>query len=412
VRGVLRLGPFRRLLAAYTLNELAWSFGSLSLALLIYRRTGSALGSTAFFLCTQFLPALISPFTVARIDQRHPRVILPVLYGLEAVLYLLLAGLASRLPVAVVLLITTVDGVIALAARSLARATTVAVTSEAGLLREGNALANSLFSICFLAGPALGGVMVVAGGTRVVLAVNAALFAVITFTLATSTDLPPPVPATDPGSGRLRAALAHARQQPLIRSLLGVQAMLLLFFTISIPVEVVYAQRTLHAGAAGYGVLLSAWGGGAVFGATIYARWRRWPARELIVLGGSCLAIGFIVMAAAPSIAVAIAGSVIAGTGNGVEAVAARTELQELVEAQWMSLMMSFNESLTQSVPGLGILLGGALATLASPRAALGVGGVGGMIVTCAAWVLLGRGVHRSRRPIEQPAPDGAGSSQ
>jgi predicted MFS family arabinose efflux permease len=174
---------------------------------------------------------------------------------------------------------------------------------------------------------------------------------------------------------------------------------------------VVYAQHTLHAGAAGYGVLLSAWGGGAVFGATIYARWRRLPARELIVLGGGCLAIGFTVMATAPSIVVAIAGSVIAGTGNGVEAVAARTELQEQVEAQWMSLMMSFNESLTQSVPGFGILLGGALATLASPRVALGVGGVGGMIVTCAAWVLLGRRVHRGRRPIEQPAPDGAGSS-
>jgi MFS family permease len=293
-----------------------------------------------------------------------------------------------------------------------ARATTVAVTAEAGLLREGNALANSLFSICFFAGPALGGLMVVAGGTKVVLVVNAALFAVITLTLASSPDLPPPVPAANPGRGRLRAAFAHARGQPLIRSLLGVQAMLLLFFTISIPVEVVYAQRTLHAGAAGYGVLLSAWGGGAVFGATIYARWRRRPARDLIVLGGGCLAVGFLVMTIAPSLAVAIAGSIIAGAGNGVEAVAARTALQEQVEGQWMALMMSFNESLTQSVPGLGILVGGALATLASARAALGVGGVGGLIVTCAAWVLLGPTARPRRRPIEQPAADGAGSQR
>lgn len=410
MRGVLRLGPFRRLLAAYTLNELAWSFGSLALALLIYRRTGSALGATAFFLCTQFVPALVAPFAVSRIDQRHPRVVLPVLYGLETILYLALAGTASRLPVALVLLITTVDGVIALAARSLARAATVAVTADAGFLREGNALANSLFSVCFLAGPALGGLMVVAGGTKVVLIVDAGLFAVMSLTLATSVELPPPVPATGPGRGRLRAAFGHARQQPLIRSLLGVQAMLLLFFTISIPVEVVYAQNTLHAGAAGYGVLLSAWGGGAVFGATIYARWRSLPARELIVMGGGCLAVGLVVMAIAPSIAVAIAGSVVAGTGNGIEAVAARTALQEQVEGQWMALMMSFNESLTQSVPGLGILLGGALATLASPRAALGVGGVGGMIVTCAAWVLLGPVAHRARPAVEEPEPERAGS--
>jgi predicted MFS family arabinose efflux permease len=412
VRGVLRLGPYRRLLAAYTLNELAWSFGSLALALLIYRRTGSALGSTAFFLCTQFAPALVSPYFVSRVDQRRPRVILPLLYGAEAVLYVALAILAGRLPVAIVLVITTVDGVIALVARSLARAATVAVTSEAGLLREGNALANSLFSICFLAGPALGGVMVVAGGTEVALLVNAALFAVITVNLATSHGLPEPVPATGPSGGRLRAALAHAREQPMIQSLLSVQAMLLLFFTISIPVEVVYAQRTLHAGAAGYGILLSAWGGGAVFGSTIYARWRRLPARNLISLGGGLLAAGFLVMAVAPSIAVAIIGSIVAGTGNGVEAVAARTALQEQVEAQWMALMMSFNESLTQSVPGLGILLGGALATLASPRAALAVGGVGGLIVTCAAWILLRPAVRSSRPHIDPTAPDPAGSSR
>jgi predicted MFS family arabinose efflux permease len=389
VRGVLRLGPFRRLLAAYTLNELAWSFGALALALLVYRRTGSALGSTAFFLCTQFLPALISPISVARLDQLHPRVVLSLLYALEAGLYVALGFTASHVSVAIVLVIATADGVIALTARSLARAATVAVTSEAGLLREGNALANSLFSICFMAGPAIGGVVVVAGGTKAALLVNGAVFVVITATLATARGLPEPVRAPGPRRGRIRAALAHARERPLIRLLLILQTTLMLFFTMSIPVEVVYAQHSLHTGAAGYGVLLSAWGAGAVAGSTIYAKWRRLPVRELIALGSAFLGVGFVVMAVAPSIAIAVVGSVIAGVGNGIEAVAARTALQEQVEAQWMALMMSFNESLTQAVPGAGILLGGAIATLASPRAALALGGIGGLVVTSAVWVLL-----------------------
>ena len=53
---VLKLPAYRRLLAAYTLNELAWSVGSLALAVLVYRRTGSAIGAMGFFLCSQFVP--------------------------------------------------------------------------------------------------------------------------------------------------------------------------------------------------------------------------------------------------------------------------------------------------------------------------------------------------------------------
>ncbi len=50
MKQVLRLPAYRRLLAAYALNELAWSVGTLALSVLVYRRTGSALGSAVFFL--------------------------------------------------------------------------------------------------------------------------------------------------------------------------------------------------------------------------------------------------------------------------------------------------------------------------------------------------------------------------
>jgi len=412
VRGVLRIAPYRRLLAAYTLNELAWSLASLALSYLIYRRTGSALGSAAFFLCTQFVPALIAPLVVARLDRLHSGRILPLLYPLEGAAYLLLALTARRAPIPLVLLVVTVDGVIALTARSLARAAATTVTSAVGLLREGNALANSLFTVCFMAGPALGGVVVFAGGTTAALLVVAGLFAVITVVLASARNLPESDAATGPGVGRLRAAVAHAREVPMVRTLLTVQAALLVFFTISIPVEVVYAQRTLHAGDAGYGILLSAWGGGAVAGSTVYARWHRLPARALIGLGSALLAAGFIVMAAAPSLLIGVIGAAIAGMGNGIEAVASRTALQELVDPEWMALMMSFHGSLSQAMPGLGILLGGAIAASASPRAALALAGAGALVMTVAGWVALRPRRARPPRPhIERPAHRGAGST-
>jgi predicted MFS family arabinose efflux permease len=389
VRRVLKLPAYRRLLGAYTLNELAFSMGSVALALLVYRRTGSALGATAFFLCSQFFPALVAPMVVARLDRRAPREVLPALYALEGVVFLALAALAGRFSLAPVLGLALLDGIIALTARSLARTASVAVTSPAHLLREGNALANTSFSICFMVGPAIAGAVVAAGGTRIALLSNSGLFALIALTLLTASGLPGPTPDRSPARGRVRAALSHARERSGIRILLGLQAAALLFFTISIPVEVVFAQHTLHAGAGGYGGLLAAWGGGAIAGSGVYARWRGWSARALIGLGAASMGIGLLVMAMAPSLAVAIIGAAVAGVGNGVEAVSALTALQEQVEQLWMALMMGLHESISQIVPGAGILLGGAITALAGTRTALAVGGAGALAITAASWVVL-----------------------
>jgi len=389
VNRVLKIGAYRRLLAAYTLNELAFMVGSLTLALLVYRRTGSALGAAAFFLASQFVPALIAPLAVARLEHRPPRPVLPALYWFEALVFFALAYVAMHFSLALVLVLALVDGVAALTARSLARAATVSVTSPVGLLREGNAVANATFSVCFMLGPAIGGAVVAAGGSSAALIANGCLFGVIGLTLATATDLPEPAPTRASVKGRVRAALQYARERMVIRRLLILQAFGVLFFTISVPVEVVFAEHSLHAGSEGYGGLLSAWGAGAVAGAAIYARWRALPSRSLIMIGAASLGIGFVVMAVAPTLAVAIIGAAFAGVGNGVEAVAARTALQEETEERWMALMMSLNESLFQSVPGAGILLGGAITALGSPRTALAVAGAGSVAVTAAAWFAL-----------------------
>ena len=280
---------YRRLLVAYTLNELAWSIGTVALAVLVYRRTGSAIGAMSFFLCAQTLPALISPAVVARIDQRPVRRVLPALYALESLAFAALAWVTTRFALGPVLALALLDGIAAVTTRAIARATTVAVLTPKDMLREGNALTNASFSVCFMAGPAIGGLIVAVGGTTAALIANACLFAVIVVTIVTTIGLPAPPHEPAPTAGRLRRALERVRETPAIRTLLGLQAAMLLFFTISIPVEVVFTTHTLHAGAGGYGALLSAWGAGAVVGSAIYARWRDLPSRRLIVGGASAL---------------------------------------------------------------------------------------------------------------------------
>jgi MFS family permease len=400
----LRLPAFRRLLAAYVLNELAWSVGTLALSVLVYRETHSALGSAAFFICSQFLPAVLSPALVARLDFHALRRVLPVLYAVEAVLFGILAWFTHHFTLIPVLVLALADGIIAAAARSLASAARTQILKPLDLLYEGNAVANFGFSGAFMLGPVLGGLVVAAGGTVAALLVNCGLFAGIALVLSL-TVLPDAGPVAGSGLSRLVDGVEHVRRDRLLSRLLSVQAVGLVFFTVSIPVEVVYAQHTLHAGPGGYGALMGAWGLGAVAGSAAYARWRRRSTATLIAASGLSLAAGFAIMGVAPTLAVALIGAALAGMGNGVESVAAKTAVQEQAPDHWMALVMSLNDSISQLAPGLGILLGGVIAALATSRAALGFAAAGSLAFALAVPVALrGSAAARDNRP-ERPAP-------
>ncbi len=398
---------YRRLLAAYVLNELAWSVGTLALAVLVYRRTGSAIGSAAFFLCSQVLPALVSPALVVKLDRASPRRVLPALYGIEAALFGVLAWTTGHFTLVPVLALALADGAVATTARSLASAARTEILKPADLLHEGNAVANVCFSVAFMAGPVLGGAVVVAGGTIAALLVNCGFFAVMALILS-ATQLPEA--KTDPGSvwSRLRDGLAHATSDRVLSRLMVMQALGLVFFTITIPVEVVYTQHTLRAGAGGYGALMGVWGGGAVAGSAIYARWRRRPAAMLIASSAAALGVGFAIMAVAPSLPLALVGAAVAGAGNSVEWISARTAVQERTPDRWMALMMGLTESMSQLAPGLGILLGGLITALTTSRVAFAVASGGSLAFAAAVPFVFRRAampppIHEAPPDMEQP---------
>jgi predicted MFS family arabinose efflux permease len=399
----LRIVAFRRLLAAYVFNELAWSVGTLALSLLVYRRTGSAIGSAGFFLCSQFLPALLSPALVARLDRASVRIVLPILYAVEALLFGALAYLSQHFLLVPVLLLALADGAIAATARSLATAARVEILRPVDLMHEGNALGSFGFSFGYMAGPVIGGAVVAAGGTLAALLVNCGLFGVIACFLAI-TALPGAKPEPGSALSRLGRGLAHLRSDAVLARLMIIQAIGLCVFTISIPVEVVYAQHTLNAGADGYGLLLGVWGGGAIAGSFVYARFRRRSASALIGGSALALAVGFTVMTVAPSLAVALCGAAIAGAGNSVEWVAWRTAIQVRTPDRWMALVMSLCDSMSMLAPGVGIVAGGLLAEFASARAAFGVAAVGSLLFAIAVPFAFRKA--RAPRPERRPAVD------
>jgi MFS family permease len=384
VRAALRLAVFRRLLAGYALNELAWAFGSLTLAVLVYRRTHSALGTAAFYLCARLVPAIVAPVAIARLDRRPAGRSVPVLYLIEAAAFAGLAWLAGRFALAPMLALALLDGTASIAASALTRAATVAVLGGAGLLREGNAVSNIAWSITYMAGPALAGLLVAADGTRAALIVNAALFAGLALNLASTGGLPGARARSERGARRLRAGLAYAGTDARVRGLLIVQLIVLGCFTVATPVEVIFAERSLRAGSTGYGWLLTVWGVGSLVGSALFARWHALPDRTLIAAGALLPAAGFVLMAGAPTLEVALGGALLGGAGNGIEVVAARTALQEATGADWMAIVMGLWDSLCTAAPGLGIVVGGTIAALADPRTALALAGAGGILAALA----------------------------
>ena len=381
---------FRRLALAYGLNELATQVASVVLVVLVYHRTGSAVGAAAFFVCTQFAPALVAPGIVARLDRRPPGTVLPAIYALEAALYGLLAALVvAGVATVPVLALASIDGILGVAARSLARTASVAVTSPVELLREGNAFLSGLFSLCYMVGPALGGLLLLVGSTSLALVVVAASFAAITLTLATARGLPKlPVEVGDVHWG-MRAGLKYFWRERFLRSFLSLRTASLIIFTISIPVEVVLAATVLDAGGDGYAWLLTSWGAGTLLGSAIFSIGRHMKSWLMLSLGALLLGAGFLVMALAPTLIVAALGAILAGSGNGVDAVSSRTWLQEAVEPRWMALAMALNESMWQALPGTGVLIGGALAVVFGARATFAIAGVGALNLVGVIFVVL-----------------------
>jgi Major Facilitator Superfamily len=402
LKSLIRVPAFVSLMLAYTLNELAWSVGTLALSILVYKRTGSALGSTGFFLLSQVVPGFLAPLLVPRLEPLAPRRLLPALYWLEAILFGILAWLTSRFDLAPVLVLVLIDGVVALTARSLAGAVRADLLKPLGLLHEGNALSNTVFSVCFMIGPLIGGGVVALGGTVAALAANSGLFALMGLSLAIA-SLPASAARELSPKGRLRAALAHVKSDPPLRNLLSLQGVGVVFFTISTPVEVVYAEHTLHVGAGGYGAIVAAWGGGAVLGSLIYARWSRANIRVLLTAGSLAIAFGLGVLAAAPDLVIALIGAMLAGIANGVMSTAFMTETQDRTPRDWMTLVTTLLQSIRQISPGLGILLGGVLAAAGSSRLAFGVAAAGCLLFAGATFALL------SPKRLEGGVPVGPG---
>jgi Major Facilitator Superfamily len=458
----------RRIVAAYTVNRLGTWFGFIALSIAVYDHTHSAVAVAALLVTGQLVPALAAPVLVAAVEASSHKGELTALYVFEAAATASLAGvLLWDFSLPGVLLLVALDETAALGASALLRAAAarcarewahahqeyappahehpqvhtyagqpgIALAAgenlpggehavadsganapgarEAGAVeaeRRANAALNVGFAGTFMVGPALAGLVVAAFGAPTALLVDAASFALCGALLL---DLRPYVEEADGDSvrARLRAAWEHIVATPALRALLLAEALALVFFASDGAIEVPYAKVTLLAGDRGYGLIVTAWGVGAVVGSVVFVRAVRRGLGALLSVGALAVGLAYLGWAAAPSLAVACAVGLLGGIGNGVQWAAFISAVQRLTPPTLQGRLMGAVESLGALFPAVGLALGGALVALSSTRVAFVVVGLGAALSTVAFVRLpLGALTQTEPAPGDAEGPGGAGA--
>ena len=379
IRKTLRIAEFRTLLISYVINRAGDVFGALALAVVVLGTTKSAIAVAALFLATQFVPGLVGPFLVARIGALPSGRVLPLCYLVEACLFLVLAAVARHVGVALILVLALVDGTLAFAGRSVTRATTASTLMPHDLMPEGKAAFNLALAVATVAGPVLGGAVIALVGPSTALAVDGVSFLVAAILIACTPGLRA---RTDSGAApkshrQVRESLRYIAGDATLRALIFGEGLAFIFFYLVVPVTVVYAVRSLHAGPVGYAAILASWGAGAVIGSTVHLRLARRVGHAAILISTAAVAVAYIGTALAPTLLLACAASVLGGIGNGTQWASVETAVHQFVDEHFRLPVAAVLESMAALAPGVGIVLGGALTMLFSPRAAYLAAGLG-----------------------------------
>ena len=381
----------RRILLAYTVNQLGTWFGYFALSLGIYDHTHSALAVAGMFVAARGLPALLAPALVASTELFEGRGGLSRLYLVEAVAALGLAALLSHFWLPGLLVLVAIDGTAALTASALLRATGARVAAEEAddgrgwrsrcAQRKVNAAFNFAFTGTLAVVPLIVGLVVETAGAPTALLIDAATFVACAALLG---GVRPHAEDADGTSvrARLLAAWRYLNEMPQLRSLLLIEAVAVVFFASVEPVEVLYAKQTLAVGDRGYGLLVDVWGIGMVLGSIVFARAVRRPLGPMLVVGTLLVGLAYLGFAVAPTLAVACAAALVGGAGNGVQWPSLISAVQQLTPKALHGRLMSAVESIGSLCPAIGFALGGAITALSSPRVAMLVAGVAATAIT------------------------------
>jgi MFS family permease len=354
-----------------------------ALVVLVVEITGSA-SAVGGALFARLLPTIASPLTGVIADRVDRRVVLVASDLARAVLVL---GLVFARDLATIYVLVFLMGLARTVFNPTVRAAFPSVVGGGDLTRA-NAIISGTFSTSIMVGPALGGLLVASIGVDAAFLADAVTYLVSAILLFT-VPLPRPRRESEEEASfvhDLRSGFGYlvGARIPLV---IVVGAFLtILTINATVPAEVFLAKETFGAGDAGYGLLVSLWGGGMVLGSAMMAvlgdRINLVLMYFLSIFVGASALVG---TGLAPAFVLALVALTVEGAATGIDNVATDTILQQRVPEAFLGRVFSIRFLSYSAGEALAYPAGGLLVDAVGPRSTYILAG----IATAAAGLLV-----------------------
>jgi len=327
----------------------------------LYRLTGSNVwvGAAAFAALT--FPVLMSPVGGILVDRFSQKSVLVTAQWVQIAPALALAGLAATdalRPWPTVILVAI--GGVGAGLQFPASQSFVPTLVPAARVATGVRWTTLGLTVSRTVGPALAGILLTVTGATTLFAVNATTFVVYLVLLRTLRPRPTTAHATD-GSWlhQYRAAIAYVRARPGIVALLGI-GVIGACFGPSLSFLVPGIAARFGAGAGGTGALATAYGIGAILGATAIVRTGdRIPRATATRLGYVGFGVGEIAAMGTRSLAVGLVAFVVAGVGYSLWLTSIGTAFQVQITDAFRGRLTGFYIAAVVGGTPVGAVLGG-----------------------------------------------------
>jgi MFS family permease len=377
LRGVLRNADVRRIELAWAASNLAERASALGVAVYAYQSNGvRGVGVVAFVRLGA--GAAVSPWLAVLADRRSRRA---VLFGSDLTRAVMLAAMAGLATVDAARPAVYVLAVFVVFPESLFRSAQVAhmpsLVAEPGELVAANTVASAVESIGLFAGPALGGLLVAVSDVRTVFVVSAGLAFASAVLVSRIRVAGRPEPDERHALARMLLggwrAIVTERGLRVVIGLFSVQTFVAGLFNVLV---VVLAVDLLDRDVSAVGWLDGMVGVGAAAGvlAVAGAAGGRRLARHFaagLLLWGAPLAL----IAAQPSLVVALVLLVLVGIGNTLVDVTGVTLMQRTAPEDVLGRVFGAFEALVLLTMALGSLLAPVLVSTLGSRGAFAVAG-------------------------------------
>lgn len=373
---LLRYPAFRRLWLGLTTSRFGDELTVIAVTWFTLELTGSGAAAGLVLLCSQIPSLLTSPYLGKLLDRYQPRSIM-VIDNLSRGCIIAAIPILHWLNVLEIWHIY----VMALLTGILWPATEVGVDVVVPHLVPGEELegANTLLSVVWevatLVGPATGGFLVMWMGSPAVMLLDALSFLIMGIVLLSVPDLPrrrKGESTTERGSLLGFGALTRMR----VVFLLTMVTLFMLFSQGFQSVTLsVYSQRTLVAGASGYGLLLSAFGLGSLVGLLVSHRFISQLRRPALALAVIFVFFGLLVLPLSflRSLPLAMLFLVLSGFIAGPYFVIGRSLMQRLVPVHLRGEIFGIQGALGTAGYPLGGTVGGMIADYLTAPVAIGL---------------------------------------